>query len=127
MLAELRNKDLPNNVVASVNDQVDTLNVMLIIDKAFNKQLKRSQASILKQIEKELKLVPKNHYRNAWLAIGMSAFGLPLGIAFGGSFDNMSFIGIGLPIGMAIGIAVGSALDKKASENGNQLNMEINY
>ena len=78
-------------------------------------------------VEKELKLVTKNHYRNTWLAIGMTAFGIPLGIAFGGSLGNMAFIGIGMPIGMAIGIAVGTEMDKKASENGKQLDLEIKY
>lgn len=52
---------------------------------------------ILKLIEKELKLVPKNSYRNRWMAIGMSAFGVP----------------------------IGAGMDKKAFEEGRQLDMEI--
>lgn len=76
-------------------------------------------------LEKEVKLVPKNHYRNRWLALGMAAFGLPMGVVFGISLGNMAFLAIGLPIGMAIGIAVGTGLDKKASEEGRQLDVEI--
>ena len=57
----------------------------------------------------------------------MSAFGIPLGVAFGASLDNMAFLGIGIPIGMAIGMAVGAGMDKKAFEEGRQLNLEIPY
>ena len=69
----------------------------------------------------------KNHYRNTWLALGMAAFGIPLGVAFGTSSGNMGLIGIGLPIGMVIGMAVGSGMDKKAVESGRQLDLEIKY
>ena len=80
---------------------------------------------ILKLIEKEQKLVPKNIYRNRWLAIGMSAFGIPFRVAFGISLGNMAFLAIGLPLGMAIGIAIGAGMDKKAFEEGRQLDLEI--
>ena len=60
-----------------------------------------------------------------WLAIGMSAFGLPIGVAFGLSIGNIGLMAIGLPIGMAIGAAVGTGMDKKALEAGRQLDIEI--
>ena len=75
--------------------------------------------------EKELKIVPKNYYRNLWMVLGMSAFGLPLGVAFGLSLGNIGLLAIGLPIGMAIGTLVGSKLDKKALESGKQLDIEL--
>ena len=78
-------------------------------------------------IEKEHKLVTKNHYRNTWLANGMTVFGLPIGVVFGTSLDNMGFLGIGLPLGMAIGMAVGNSMDEKAFESGKQLDVEIKY
>ncbi len=82
-------------------------------------------------IEKELKLVTKNHYRNTWLALGMAAFGIPLGVAFGTSLGNIAFIGIGLPNGLpnglAVGIAVGTGMDKKAFEEGKQMDLEIKH
>jgi hypothetical protein len=37
----------------------------------------------------------------------------------------MGLIGIGLPLGMSAGIAVGSQMDKKAFEEGRQLDIEI--
>ncbi|MFC3414076.1 hypothetical protein [Algoriphagus hitonicola] len=73
------------------------------------------------------KIVSKNHYRYTWMSPGMAAFGIPLGVVFGTSLGNMAFLAIGLPIGMAIGISVGSAMDKKASEEGRQINLEITY
>ena len=69
----------------------------------------------------------KNHYRNTWLALGMAAFGIPLGVAFGMSLRNLAFLGIGLSIGLAIGIAVGTGMDKKAFEEGRQMDLEIKH
>jgi len=58
------------------------------------------------------------------LAIGMSAFGIPFGVVFGASLDNMGYLGIGLPIGMAVGMVIGAGMDKKAFEEGRQLDLE---
>ena len=69
--------------------------------------------------------MPKKHYRNTWLAVGMAAFGIPLGLAFGATLGNMAFLGIGLPIGMVFGMSVGTNMDKKAFEEGRQLDLEI--
>jgi len=60
------------------------------------------------------------------LAVGMAVFGIPIGAALGASFRNMAFLALGVPIGMAIGIAVGTGMDKKAFEEGRQIDMEIN-
>jgi hypothetical protein len=56
----------------------------------------------------------------------MSAFGLPLGVAFGAALGNMAFLGIGLPIGMSIGIALGNGMDTKAKNEGRQLEWKSN-
>ena len=72
-----------------------------------------------------MKIVPINHYRNLWMVIGMSAFGLPLGVAYGTSIGNIGMMAIGLPIGMVIGIAIGTNMDKKALADGRQLSIEI--
>jgi hypothetical protein len=39
----------------------------------------------------------------------------------------MAFMGIGMPIGIPIGLAIGSGLDKKAAEEGRQLDVEISF
>jgi len=127
LIDELKKKKIPGEILNSINQDIEEINSFSGSNKDLRKRISKSQSNILKLIEKELKLVPKNFYRNRWLAIGMSAFGIPLGVAFGASLGNMAFLGIGIPIGMVIGMAVGDGMDKKAFEEGRQLNLEIPY
>ena len=76
-------------------------------DKKFVKAIEIAFSQIINLLEKELKLVPKNHYTTTWLALGMTIFGLPIGVVFGSSLGNIGLMAIGLPIGMAIGMGVG--------------------
>jgi hypothetical protein len=124
-LNELRKRELPVEMVSAINQEVEVINAVSDTGKGFRKMVRDKQSHILKMLEKELKLVPKNYYRNMWLAIGMAVFGLPLGVVFGASLGNMAFIGIGLPIGMVIGMGVGAEMDKKAFREGRQLDIEI--
>ena len=112
----LNTKNLPENIVKKINSEISILNSSEIVGNSFLHLLKKKQNTIAKLIEKELKLVPRNYYRNLWLVLGMSVFGLPLGVAFGLSIGNLGLLGIGLPIGMVIGLLVGSLMDKKAFE-----------
>lgn len=125
LLSELRKKELPDETVVAINKDVDEINSISDSGKAFRKKVRQKQTEIIKRLEQELKIVPKNYYRNMWLAIGMAVFGIPLGVVFGISLDNMAFIGIGLPIGMTIGMGVGASMDKKAFSEGRQLDIEI--
>ena len=125
LLETLRKEKLPNDMILFINSKIDDINAISNSEKELKKQLRKTQTSILSKIEKELKLVTKNHYRNTWLAVGMAAFGIPLGFAFGASLGNMAFLGIGLPIGMIIGMAVGTNMDTKAFDEGRQLDLEI--
>ena len=59
------------------------------------------------------------------MVLGMSAFGIPMGVLFGLSIGNMGMLGIGLPIGMAIGVGLGSSMDKKAYNEGRQLDFVV--
>ena len=126
LISELNKKEIPSEIVDSINKEIDEINSFSDTNKGLLKLVKKKQASILELIEKELKLVLKNHYRNKWMAIGIGAFGVPFGVAFGAALKNMAFIGIGIPIGMAIGIAIGTAKDKEALDNGKQLDLEVN-
>ena len=127
LLMELRTKKLSDETINTINNGINKVNSVSDLEKELSKQIKRTQSHIIKLIEKENKLVTKNHYRNTWLAVGMAVFGIPLGVAFGASLGNMAFLGIGLPIGMVIGIAVGSGMDKKAFEEGRQIDLEIKH
>ncbi|MEN2281980.1 hypothetical protein AAGF08_07555 [Algoriphagus sp. SE2] len=121
LLTAIGEKEIPESIESQINEIIAGVNDFKGADPQLIKQIKASQASILKLIEKELGLVPKNHFQTQWMVLGMSVFGLPMGVVFGTTLGNMAFIGIGLPIGMAIGIAVGNSKDKEAAEKGKQL------
>lgn len=123
LISELRNRALPIEMVDYINAIIEELN--LTSEKEIKNKIRTKQAEIVSRIEKELKIVPKNHYLNTWLALGMTVFGVPMGVAFGASFGNMAFLGIGLPIGMVIGMAIGTGMDKKAFNEGRQIDLEL--
>jgi len=125
LLIELETRELPDAVVISINNDIDEINSMTNIGNEWRKQLKQRLQRIIKLLEKELKLVPRNYYRNMWMAKGMAVFGIPLGAAFGTTLGNMAYLGIGLPIGLAIGLGFGNGMDKKALKEGRQLDIEI--
>ena len=127
ILQELNKKELPQSVIETINKDIEEVNSTLFTDSKLKKLVKKKQTKIIQLVEKELKIVPKNYYRNLWLAVGMSAFGVPIGVLLGSITGNMGLLAIGLPIGMGIGIAVGTRMDTKASEEGRQLDMEIKY
>ncbi|WP_322548954.1 hypothetical protein [Flavobacterium psychraquaticum] len=125
LLNELRKKELNENVEISINESINNLNSSTLSGTQLTKLVKQKQTAILKQVEKEQKIVPKNYYRTMWMLFGMSGIGLPIGVAFGLSIGNIGLLGLGLPIGMAIGLVIGMSLDKKALNDGRQLNIEI--
>ncbi|WP_113653011.1 hypothetical protein [Pedobacter namyangjuensis] len=127
LLAELRTKQLNSNLISSINSDVEEINDSLFVGDDLKKLVKQKQTSILKRLEKEFKFTPRNYYRNLWMVLGLSAFGLPIGMIFGFSIGNIGLMGVGLPIGMAVGAVVGTAMDKKALDNGTQLDLEIKY
>ncbi len=53
-------------------------------------------------MEKEDQLVTKNHHRNIRLAIGIGAFGVPIGLVHGVVLNHRGFIALGIPIGLGI-------------------------
>ncbi len=124
ILADLKTRTIPEPILATLNGYLAEINTSTFAGKDMEKLLKTNLSKILKLLEKELKLVPKSHYRNQWMVLGMSAFGLPIGVAFGISIGNLGLLGLGLPIGMAIGIAVGTGMDEKARKEGRQLSCE---
>lgn len=127
LLQELRKKQLPPPIITLVNQDVESINSISDTGDELKKALKHAQTKIIKLIEKELKIVPMNYYRNIWLVLGMSAFGLPIGAAIGLSIGNIGLLAVGLPIGMLIGMVIGSTMDKKALQEGRQLAIEIKY
>lgn len=121
LLKEIEKKGIPASVEGQINEIVTGVNEFPGHDPLLIKQIKAAQTSILKLLEKELEIFPKNHFQTQLMALGMSVFGLPMGVVFGISLGNLAFLGIGIPIGMAIGIAVGNSKDKEVAAKGGQL------
>ena len=127
LLSEIEQKEIPVEIKNFINHEIEAINSFSGSAIELSKRIKKAQSIILKRLEKDLKLVPKNYYRGLWLALGMSAFGIPIGFAIALSIGNMAFLGTGFPIGMGIGIAVGTVMDKKALDTGRQLDFEMKY
>jgi len=125
LTTELKKKEIPDEIVETINWYIEALNSVNGSDREFIRSLRRTRTKTLQLVIKSLKLVPKNYYRNMWMGIGMAAFGIPIGVAFGTSHDNMAFIGIGIPIGLAIGIGIGSGMDANAQKQGRQLDIDV--
>jgi hypothetical protein len=125
LLSALRKKSLPDATIEVINSHIEVLNARPISIKGLKGLLLKKQKQIVKLVEQEHKIVPKNHYRKLWLVLGMAIFGIPIGVALGVGNHDMSSLGLGLPIGLAIGIAVGSEMDNKAFKEGRQLSVEL--
>ena len=125
LLYALKTKMLPSETSNIIDQAINEINAIADSDRLLIKKVKEKQNAIIKLLEKKHKIVPKNYYRNLWMVVGMSAFGLPIGVAFGMSIGNIAMLSISMPIGMAIGIGVGSSMDKKALEEGRQLDFEV--
>ena len=117
-------RDISESSLRIIDEHIASVNTSKELDNKFVKLVNKARCEIIGHMEREYKLVVKNHYRNMWMALGMSMFGVPLGVVFGFSIGNMGFLGIGLPIGMAIGLAIGTKLDEKAKKEGNVLDIE---
>lgn len=124
LLEALSDRDISASILQSINTEIDKVN-QAQSETELTKQLQKSFRKILIISEKELNLVAKDHYRNMWLALGMSAFGIPFGVALGAALNNYAYIGLGIPIGFGLGIAIGSKKDKEAFEEGRQLDVDL--
>jgi hypothetical protein len=116
---------LPDSLVVELNKQIDEISVFPGTTSETVKKLNSVEKELLKKLEKDHQLVPKNHFRNLWMVVGMSAFGLPLGAALGVMMDNMALLAVGLPFGLGIGAALGTSLDRKVKKEGRQLDFMV--
>lgn len=88
LIQELNHKNIPDKTVKIINLHISELNSSTQKGKDFRKLLTKKQNKIVKFLEKEHKIVPKNYYRNIWMALGLAAFGIPIGVAFGLNLGN---------------------------------------
>ncbi len=125
LLELMNNKEFSEETEMALNEVIAKMNMLQSNVKIQKKALSRQQTALLRILETKEKLVVRNHYRNTWIALGMSAFGIPIGVAIGASMDNMSLVGYGLSIGMIIGLVFGMLKDKAAAKEDRQLDIEL--
>ena len=122
LLSALSEKEIPQDIIVQINEQIDILNSFTEKNALLIRKIDGVKLKIIRWVEKKLKLVPRKHYQNQWTALGMTVFGIPLGVIFGFALGNMAFLGIGLSMGIPFGLGIGISMDKKAEEEGRQLN-----
>ena len=88
---------MPHRIIEFVNQDIEEINSTSLIGNELRKLVKQKQTKIIKLLEKELKIVPKGYYKKLWLGL----------------------------VNPAIGSALGSRMDKKAFEEGRQLDVKI--
>ncbi len=125
LLTDLKHRELNENVISIINNAVTEINSSTLVDNDLKKLVKKYETVIVKQLEKQHKIVPQKYYQTLWMMFGFTAFGLPLGVIFGYIMKNMGLLGLGLPFGMVLGLIVGSRMDAKALAEGRQLGVEI--
>ena len=116
LISALNDKELDEEMIEHIKGNMSNIRSEL----TFN-TIKKEESKILDYIKREKGYVAQNHYMTLWIALGMSAIGVPIGVAIGLALDQLGFMGIGIGGGLAIGVAIGSAKDKKAKEQGKQL------
>lgn len=109
---------LEEDTIRAINERINLINETSGDNAGFNKLCKKKAHEIVKLLQQKHRIVTRSYYQNMWMAVGMSAFGLPIGIAFSVAIDNYAFIAIGLPIGMVIGTGIGKNMDEKAKAEG---------
>ena len=123
LINELKKKKIQAKIVSSINQHIAAVNSFAGTNKDFRTQIRKSKNGILKLINKELKLVPKKFYLFRWMSMGISIFGIPLGVVIATSTKIWGLFGVGFPIGVIIGMAIGAGMDKKAFKEGRQLDI----
>ncbi|MCC4212929.1 hypothetical protein [Leeuwenhoekiella parthenopeia] len=121
LIKSLESEQLKPETVAYINTEIERVNMEFKNEKRFKKQLVKAKSDLLIFLEKNENLVAKNHYRRLWMVVGLSAFGMPIGIIIGLLVGNIALLGVGLPLGMVAGTILGTRLDKKAAAENRQL------
>ncbi|SDN09969.1 hypothetical protein SAMN05421813_14112 [Daejeonella rubra] len=125
LINALNKKEIPPSISDKINQEIEKLNSASIYEDHLIKKIKSNRGFILKLLEKELNFVPAHHFRNLWMALGLSAFGIPIGVAIGIASKNLGLLGLGFAPGILIGLAIGNRKDKTAFKKGLQLDFEV--
>jgi hypothetical protein len=123
LIAALDKREVPQDITEEINIIIANLNAGTGDEKQFARELNQAYQHILKLVQEKLNWVPKDFYRNQWMALGLSVFGLPLGVVMGLALDDMTYMAVFFPLGMVFGMGIGAGLDKKAVEEGRVLDI----
>jgi hypothetical protein len=124
LINALNKKKIPDDMTSSINRVIGFINSLHASDKIMIRKIEEGERIILELVEKRLGLVPKKHYFNYWITMGVTLYGLPIGVLMYFLLGSLVYIAVGLPIGMMIGIYRGNRKDKKAETEGKQLEIE---
>ena len=124
LLQEISFRDLPEDSVLVINRNTADIQTFEGSSEEEVKKAKTVKNEILKLLREKHYLVPEKYYTNLWMPLGMSAFGLPIGVVLFAFTDNPAFIATGLPLGLGMGGLYGAQLDKKAEAEGKVLRFQ---
>ncbi|SDS46735.1 hypothetical protein SAMN04487764_2285 [Gillisia sp. Hel1_33_143] len=117
LIAEIKSKNIPEEVCYKINYQIDKVN-SCAIDNSIKIQnlLDMTYHSILHIIKTDLGIIPKNYYRDLYTTLGMTIFGLPLGLLLTATLDNSINLVFGVVFGLIFGVILGTRKDKIAQQ-----------
>lgn len=124
LISEVRKKEIPPEVSYYINPLIEEVNLLTSRDRRLARQLHKTQREIIKILEKETQIVPRNYYTKKWTPMGMAVFGIPIGAALSTAAENSGLLGAGIAVGLAIGAGHGKKLDKKAKEENRVLDFD---
>ena len=122
---ELNSRSIVENTINAINREIEEINSSTEIGVSMKSLIVKKLTSILKLLEKEHKLVPKNYYRNNNLLKNSVVFGVPIGIIIGLITKDMALISAGMIIAMAISFVRGRIMDKMALKEGRQFSGKL--
>ena len=132
LLSELRERNLPDDVIGIINQKISEINSSTCNDKELRRVIKTKQEDIMYHIVR-LKIVPKKHYKRLGLSFGPLAgytFVVLALTLFNDSIGGRFFLIlpvfiIGVGVGMLITTYIGVQKDKKAFAEGRQLKTNV--
>jgi len=123
LVEALNKKDIPAEIGEVINQEIASIDSFTGTDRERAKKMNKAHSLILQLVKKKLGFVPKGHYTGVWIAIGLSAMGVPFGLIWMTVTGNPGFFAVGIGMGLPIGLAIGASMDKKAEKEGKQLSL----
>ena len=80
LVPALNRRNIPEAIAQDINDRISSLKSSQASKRSYLRKYKGSKKAIFEQLQKELGLVPQNYYRDYWMPLGMTVFGLPIGV-----------------------------------------------